>query len=222
MMQNNNFELFKMAITEGLSNRIDKTVEDFSGEITVSRKHALAMRTIVYGKAEGGKGLSTRAKILIAILVAAALLLTSCGIIFHNELEMFFKELYVAVMPSSNDANDQVIEEVYSLSYVPEGYTLEETNVSRINVEYTYYNSDGEILTFYQNPYYGTIYTYDTENSETEIVYINSIKVYHTRTSIRQFYLWDDGKYVYEIGTSEIFSIQEIENIIKGLVCEEK
>ena len=74
-MDKTNLELFQQALNEGLSNRFDSLAEEYTGEIVCSRKHKLAMRTIVYGKAGGARAWSPRMRRVVAILVAAALLL---------------------------------------------------------------------------------------------------------------------------------------------------
>ena len=219
-MHQDNLNLFKQAIAEGLSNKIARTESGYTGEVVCSDRHIVAMRTIVYGKAEKRKKLSTKTKILIAILVAAALILTSCGIIFRNEFKIMFEELYVAIVPSDRGANNKIIEEVYRPSYLPEDYFIKESIVLRNVVFYSYFNSEGEELTFYQAPFNSSAHVYDTENSNTSIIQISGFTVYYTVAPKSDYYLWNDTKYSYEISTSERLSVEEIENIINGLVCE--
>ena len=82
-MDKTNLELFKQALTEAVSNKFDNIAANCTEEIACSEKHNLAMRAIVYGKTDTKRVWSPRMKRIIAILVAAALLLTSCGIIFR-------------------------------------------------------------------------------------------------------------------------------------------
>ena len=49
-MDKSNLELFKQAISEGLSEKFDSVADSYTDEIICSEKHKLAMRTIVYGK----------------------------------------------------------------------------------------------------------------------------------------------------------------------------
>lgn len=218
MMKNNdNLELFKKAVEEGLLNKIDSIANGCNEEVVCSEKHRLAIRTIMYGKIEKHKKLSPKTRRIIAILVAAALILTSCGIIFRDEMRMIFKEFYVSVVSSENDVKGQLIEEIYEPSYIPEGYILEEEAVSMSEVYYAYYNSEGEMLTFSQSPLNGTIYNYDTENSTTTPIVIDGITFYHTIATIREYYLWNDGKYVFEISSSAGLSTDELKLMINGL-----
>lgn len=219
-MHQDNLNLFKQAIAEGLSNKIAKTESGYTGEVVCSDRHIVAMRTIVYGKAEKRKKLSTKTKILIAILVAAALILTSCGIIFRNEIKMIYDKVYVSIFSDTNDTSKEMIYEVYDLSYIPENYLLDFSTITQHEVFREYRNSEGDILTFTQSPLKNTVHGYDTENSETNEIYIGDLKIYYTVATKRDYYLWSDENYFYEIGTSERLSVEEIEKIMNGLVCE--
>lgn len=125
-MDKTNEELFKQAINEALTNKFQRMADACDEEIVCSRRHRKAMRAIVNGKTPR-KPLSTK---MIAILVAAAiLLLAGCAIIYRDEIRGFIidiKELFVNVDFSEGENNSQKIEEIYELSYVPEGYDLKE------------------------------------------------------------------------------------------------
>ena len=123
-MDKSNLELFKQALNEAVSNKFDKMADECTEEIVYSEKHKLAMRTIVYGKADAKRVWSPKMRRIIAILIAVALLLTSCGIIFRNEIREVFEEFFVKLTYESDTESDQTIQEVYSLSYVPERYSL--------------------------------------------------------------------------------------------------
>lgn len=125
-MDKTNEALFKQAINEALTNKFQRMADACDEEIVCSRRHRKAMRAIVNGKTPR-KPLSTK---MIAILVAAAiLLLAGCAIIYRDEIRGFIidiKELFVNVDFSEGENNSQKIEEIYELSYVPEGYDLKE------------------------------------------------------------------------------------------------
>ena len=127
-MDKNNLELFKQALNEAVSNKFDKMAEECTEEIVYSERHKLAMRTIVYGKADAKRVWSPKMRRIIAILIAVALLLTSCGIIFRNEIREIFKEFFVSLTYEGDEESPLIIKEVYTLSYVPEEYSLEKRN----------------------------------------------------------------------------------------------
>lgn len=216
-MDKSNSELFKQAICEGLCNRFDKIATSFTDEIVCSEGHTLAMRTIVYGKASGWRSLSPRKQRIIAILVAAALLLTSCAVIFRNEIREFFEEFYVSVSLSDKVSGENFIEEIYELSYVPEGYILEKSSVNLLSVDYLYYNKSGEMIRFNQYILDGAAFVINSEDGYSKIISVNGCDVYFRNTGERNNYLWSDGKYALSISSYENLSIEEIELIIKGI-----
>jgi hypothetical protein len=75
-MNKSDLELFKQALSEGLSESFDSVVDGYTGEIVCSKRHELAMRTIVYGKTSERRILSPKERRIIAILIAVALMLT--------------------------------------------------------------------------------------------------------------------------------------------------
>ena len=116
-LDKSSLELFKRAIEEGLSNKFDSIADSYTEDIVCSEKHKLAMRTIVYGKLESAKGKKQRrlkSKHIIAIIVAAALLLTSCGIIFRHKIREIFREYYVSLNYGEDASYGDIIEDVYS------------------------------------------------------------------------------------------------------------
>ena len=111
-MDKSNLELFKQAISDGLSKKFDSVVNSYTDEIVCSEQHNLAMRTIVYGKADAKRTWSPKMKRVVAILIAAALLLTSCGIIFRNEIREVFEEFFVKLTYDRYDESTENIKDV--------------------------------------------------------------------------------------------------------------
>ena len=168
-MDKSNLELFQQAINEGLSNKFDKMAAECTEEIVYSDRHKLAMQTIIYGKANTKRTLSPKMKRIIAILVAAAILLTSCGIIFRNELREIFKDFFVSLTYEANDESDGIIEEIYILGYLPEGYVLENEDISNTLVRYQWINSSGDKLYFEQRTLTRSDFIVDSESGYSQI-----------------------------------------------------
>ena len=72
----------------------------------------------------------------IAILIAVALLLTSCGIIFRNEIREVFEEFFVKLTYDGDDESAESIKDVYCLGYVPEGYALKRESATDLYNKY--------------------------------------------------------------------------------------
>lgn len=95
-MKKSNLELFKRALNEAISEKFDDMAAECTEKIVCSEKHKIAMRTIIYGKIER-RPWSLKKKMTVAILIAAALLLTGCGIIFRDEIRESFNNFYVSI-----------------------------------------------------------------------------------------------------------------------------
>jgi hypothetical protein len=121
-MDKTNEALFKQAINEALTNKFQRMADACGEEIVCSRRHKKAMRAIVNGKTPR-KPPSTK---MIAILVAAVLLLAGCAIIYRDEIREFItniKEFFVEVKFDEGENDSQDIDEIYELTYLPEGYS---------------------------------------------------------------------------------------------------
>ena len=217
-MDKSNLELFKQALSEGVSNRFDKIAAECAEEIVCSDKHKLIMQTIVYGKAAEKRGLSPRVKRIIAILVAAALLFTSCGIIFRNELREIFDKYFVKISYDSEEAD--LIEDVYELGYLPEGYSLKDEKIRPVRVSYEFENEAGDYIWFEQKLLDGTDFYIDSESGYRRIDDINNHKVYYRHTDGRHVYVWNDGKYSMFIRSNLEIPVSEIVLILEGLVSK--
>lgn len=216
-MDKSNLELFKQALSDGLSERFDSVVDSYTEEIVCSERHKLAVKTIIYGKAETKRALSPKAKRIIVILVAAALLLTSCGIIFRNEIHEFVEEFFVKLTYSGNEGGSPVIEEVYELTYLPEGYTLIEKKERPIRIQWKYTNENNDMIKFEQRVCEETSFTINSEDGYSKFLEVDCYDVYYRYTEEYHSFYWLDDKYAFSIRTNDILSNEEIELIIKGL-----
>ena len=220
-MYENDLELFKQAINEGLSNKLDRIVNSYSGEIACSERHKLAMRTIVYGKVdEAPERKKLPMKRIIAIIVAAALLLTSCGIIFRNQIREIFRDLYVRLTYGEDASSGRLIDDIYMLTYVPEGYSLEREIIDLTFVQYKYVNEENEHIVFEQCDANSSIFVVDSEDGYSEIKEIEEYNVYYRSTKENHIYILIDGKYFIWIKSSTGLSAEEIIQIIEGITIK--
>ena len=219
-MDKSNLELFKQALNEAVSNKFDKMADECTEEIVYSEKHKLAMRTIIYGKADTKRVWSPKMRRIIAILIAVALLLTSCGIIFRNEIREIFKEFFVSLTYENDEKTQQIIEEVYSLSYIPDGYFLEKEMIEKTFVRYEYKNESGETFFFEQRALIQSDYYIDSESGYSKIEEIEEFDVYYRFTDKNHHYAWNDGKCSIKMKSSVKLSNEEIIFIIDGITVK--
>lgn len=216
-MSKSNLELFKQAISEGLSNKIDSISNSYTEEIVYSEKHKLSMRTIVYGKIGTKQALSPKMKRVIAIIVAAALLLTSCGIIFRNEIREIIEDFFVKITCSSDESGVGKIKDVYKLTYLPEGYYLKNELITPLCTKYEFASENGGYLGFEQSTLNGSDFIIDIESGYSKVEEINTYDVYYRYTNTYHFYIWNDDKYSYALLSNKALSNQEVILIMEGL-----
>ena len=219
-MQNNDLKLFKQAISDGLGNKFDSVANSCTEEIECSEKHKLAVRTIVYGKIETKRIWSPRTRRLIAILVAAALLLTSCGIIFRNEIREIFEDFFVKLTYEGDEESTKTIKEVYSLGYVPEGYILKKESITSTYAKYKFTNETGNLFYFEQRPLPSGEFVVDSKSGYSQIEEIENYKVYYRNATGVNYYLWYDDKYTISFVTSEKLSNDKIILILDEIIIK--
>ena len=218
-MDKSNLELFKQAISEGLSERFDSVVKNCTDEIVCSEKHKIAMRTIVYGKIDTKRSWSPKMRRIIAILVAAALLLTSCGIIFRNEIREIFEEFFVK-LTYPNVEDGEVIEKIYELGYLPEGYSLSNENIRPVGVRYEYKNENGDYIWFEQKLLDGTDFIVDNESGFSRVNNIDNYEIYYRFADQKHVYVWNDGKYSFKLYSTISISNDEIILLLEGITIK--
>lgn len=216
-MTKNDLELFKRAVSEGLNNRFDSVVNECTEKIVYSEKHRLAMRTIIYGKTDAKRGWSPKMKRIIAILVAAALLLTSCGIIFRNEIREVFEEFFVKLSYDGGNESTESINDVYYLSYVPEGYVLEKEKITPVRVQYEFSNKDGQFLFFEQRAIISSHYFMDIETGYSRIMEIENYEIYYRTANGFHWFVWNNGKYSIQLRSNIRLSNDKLIKIIEGI-----
>ncbi|MBQ8859596.1 MAG: DUF4367 domain-containing protein, partial [Clostridia bacterium] len=191
-MTEENKRLFKLAIAEGFSNRIDKRIAECTEEIVITAAHRRAMRRIINGTMEK-RGLTPRKKAIIAILVAVALLLTSCAVIYRKEIAQFIEEIYESFMTlETADAGDEEtqIEDVYELTYVPEGYSLKERYEYKTLTRTVFANGEDAIAFEQQSQRVNYL---DSENVHTKIAEAGNLDIYYRQSLEYHNYLWNNG-----------------------------
>ncbi len=216
-MDKTNEELFKQAINEALTNKFQRMADACDEEIVCSRHHRKAMRAIISGKTPR-KPLSTK---MIAILVAAAiLLLAGCAIIYRDEIRGFIteiKEFFVEIKFDEGNDESRNIEDIYELTYVPEGYVLERQNILKRTTEYIFVDSEGNKLKFVQQPLDNSSFAVDIEHDYDISMRIGQYAIYYRYTNTTYSYIWNDGKHALKLNSTNELSLKELESLIIGI-----
>ena len=219
-MNKTNEELFKQAINEALTNKFQRMADACDEEIVCSRRHRKAMRTIINGKTPR-KPMTPMNRRVVAILVAAVLLLLAgCAIIYRDQIREFvtdIREFFVKVSFSEGDNESRNIEEIYELTYLPEGYTLKEERINRVGIERIFTNDEGKKIKFIQQALDNTSFSVDSEHSDTVVIEIEDYTVYSRKTNGTYYYLWNNGDYALKLISVDQLSDEILELIIMGI-----
>ena len=219
-MDKTNLELFKQALSEGLDNHFQSEIDNCSENIVCSRKHRIAMKAIINGHNTNRKVWAPRTRKIVAILVAAALLLVSCAIIYRNEIRDFIEEIYesFAIVTYSEGENDEKeLEEIYELTYLPEGYSLENSEASSNVTRTVFSNSAGDTILFDQCILDSANFYLDIENGYTLVMDIENPEVYYKNAQNRHYYIWNDGKYAMTFISTFELSTEELQLMINSV-----
>lgn len=204
-------------MVEGVNRRLDREIDACDEEITYSRRHIKNMVRIVNGKSIK-KPLNRK---MIAILVAAAiLLLAGCAIIYRNEIREFItniKEFFVEIKFDEGENYSQTIDEIYELTYVPEGYELESQIKGHQLIQYVFIDSKGHKLKFIQQSLDSSSFSIDIENGDYDVINIDQYEIYYRQINTGYYYIWNDGKYALKINSTELLSEQLLKLIIEGI-----
>lgn len=212
-MDKTNLELFKQALSEGLNNRFQSEIDNCSENIVCSRRHKIAMKAIINGHDTNRKVWSPKTRKIVAILVAAALLLVSCAIVYRNEIRSFIEKIYESfaiVTYSEGENEEKELEEIYELTYLPEGYEVESSETSSNVSRSVFSNSNGDTIAFDQCILDSANFYLDVENGYMLVMDIENPEVYYKKTQDRHCYIWNDGKYsmtfisTFELPTEEL------------------
>lgn len=221
MLDNNNVKLFREAISEGLNNRIQSVIDSCPENTIPSLRHRRAMATLLRQSKEQGSALTPKMRRVIAVLVAAALLLASCAIVYRKEIRGFIENIYESFIKVSYTEGDYPniepeIKEFYELTYLPEGYNSVNTVTTNSLLKSVFSNTKNKIVFEQRVLDYADFYL-DVEEGYTKIVDIKNHEVYYRNTSYANYYHWNDGKYSMRLISDFELSTDELQQIIDGV-----
>lgn len=222
-MTKSDLELFKEALTEGVSRHFQNEIDSFEGEVVISERHKRAMRAIFDGaQVRPFVWPSARAKIAAAAL-AASILLASCAVAYRDEIRIFVEKVYedyISVSFENPDEAPKQIEEYYGLTYIPEGYYIKDHNQLSLSNRYILENDKGEEIVFAQTVLAKTSIL-DSEHGDHYMIYINGKEIYCSVNATQYRYMWNDGRYALAIESQSPLDEDVLGKIIEGIKVQE-
>ena len=214
-------DLFRKAVTEAFVRKFERELEDCPFSADCSDQHVSRMEAIM---TDGLKAIQSRKRKswVVALLVAAALLLTACTVYaYRGEIRDFIEKIYeerirVSFYDAEEEIEGGVITEFYTLGYVPEGYVLESEQRLPAISKIKWVNKQGCYIILEQHILDGSNYSMDTENGQTSVIICGEFEVYCLLSDI-SFYTWNDGTYAYKIYSPDEISNDELTRMISEL-----
>ncbi len=209
------------AILCGIANRYEREMALNSEDGSCSEAHIDAMLGLIRSSNLNEKKRS-RGR-LIAALVAAALLLVGCTAYVYRKqigsfVETIFDEWIRVDFEDDSGEYINVIEDVYELSFIPEGYELDVESVDDVGVTYIYYDENNNFIMYDQTPL-GASNTLDIDNDTNEVSVFehNEIEIYVRVNETTRHYIWRDENYMMSLVCSNIIQENEVLKIIDGI-----
>ena len=218
--------LLRDALIEAMLREFDRDMEKCEESPICSLEHYKKMSEIVgfdVTKPRRKPIISTRTKIAI-IIIAAALALTSCIAIFYRQIGNFMEEVYekyikVHFVEETSNAPTE-IEDVYTLSYVPEGYYLIEQEINESFIYHKYSNNFGGSILIVQSITNKTNMFLDSENGEATTIDHEQLSIYWRILENKNYYRWKYNEYSFSMCTHNTLPNIEVTKIIDGMICK--
>ncbi len=211
--------LFGQICSGVLCARYEEELKLCKANVRCSPQHYKRVSEILDIKVRPHYTISKRA---IALIVAAAfMVLTACAAyIYREELKGLFVEkgdkgdyLY------SNEEqayNVDSIEEVYTLTYIPEGFEVTSDDSMPDKARYELKNSEGKYITYNQT-FLNSLITIDKGESKIITIPECAFDIYFSFNGSTYIYVWNDGKFNNVLSSQIELSDGELLKIIEGI-----
>ena len=166
--------------------------------------------------------------ILIIVLLASitAFTVSSSGRFFSKILYKFHETFGELIGdPIHLKTAPKYFLDVYTLSYVPEGFELTDSTPSVLTDTTSFYSENyvkGDESIWFQQQTLETREYFSNSQSITSTEIINGFMVMHIKNPDHSFYVWDNSDYIFTMGFSGNFSHEEEIKIIEGVVKSDK
>ena len=211
-VMNDDRSLFKQALIDATLELSDEMRD--GKRVEYSARHKKRMRSM--GVAIG---LPMRAKIMV-ILVAAAILLTGCAVFREQIAGLIFSfgNRFIFIDGVASPDAPKEIEQIYSLTYTPEGFTEAKREAGRHKVRTVWENENGDYIEVLQGVIYGIGFKIKKEYAENaKIIELPEFDIYNAEIGNYSFFIWSDGYYSFQIKANHVIDQSTAIEIIESL-----
>ena len=211
-------KLLGQAAFEALTANLETTLAQSTEPVQMSPGHVQRVQKIFRSY------ILRRRRKMIAAIVAATLLLGGCAFgyeIFKEEIGSFIETIHpdeIVVSYNGNSEDPKTVKNVYELTYVPEGYELSRSEISRWGILLIWNGQHGESISFLVDTLQNLAYHLDNEGTESNLFYYNDIEIYRRKANDSNYVnLWVMDSYMMHLSTTYELSEEELARIIDGI-----
>ena len=210
--------LFREALSTA-QDELEAELTEKTSKVVITREQHESGVARIMAAFRKRKNIIVKRRILVALLAAVLVILTSCTIYANRDkiaafMEKFYST-YIDVSYGEIDENVPTeIQQVYLPSYIPEGYEITDLHSNSARVRTQWENEDGARITFVQNLLAGDLTGLDFEKGDPNIITVNDMTVYYSKYNNADIYVWNDGYYSYQMTTTENFPYEELEKLM--------
>lgn len=216
-------ELFRQALTEAFVRKYERELAECPESAHCSEVHMQRVNEMINQSVESDRR-KDRRKWIVALLVAAALLLSALTVgAYYKEIQAFVEQIYKDHIRLTFNGDSQVVENEelelrYTLGYVPEGYTLKRQELNKAMTYCEWRNAYGEYLIYKQNILNGVDFFLNSEIGESSILSLDKYEVYSRYSEATGYsYIWNDEAYAYKLDSSVALSEEILTLIIQNI-----
>lgn len=222
--QRENRALFAEALTEALSHKYEAALSSAITVTPAEAYHAKVRQTILKARSD-----AFRKRLLTALLAAALLLLASCTAVYYARTELDFfsaeeRENHLAILFTEEQkaSAPKTIEEHYTMTYIPEGFSVKDKTSTPFDVKIFLENENGETIVLRQIAFGGSFsLTMDSEMHEWQVLQIDKFDFIYLFGSDTHHFYWCDGRYLFKAISTIPLSSDELEKIANGITVDE-
>ena len=164
--------------------------------------------------------------ILIIVAIITAVTVSSSSQFFSKILYKFYESYGEFTVESIYRENTpDILNEVYTLSYLPEGFKMLEPDVCKsdegIKIYMESHEREDDFICFQQNTL-SMSGNFSNTDAETETLIINGFKVMHLKNPEYSFYMWDNDEYLFSLDIQGNLTPEEEIRIFEGITKMDK
>ena len=119
---------------------------------------------------------------------------------------------------NQNQSSVSSIEDVYTLTYVPEGYEQTYELVTSFSIVYRWKNGNGDMLVFEQFVLDNSKFILDVQEGEQLYIKDYETTVYYRVIGSSNYYIWNDGYYSLTLESSTKLDDNILYSIFSGII----